>query len=72
MPHYMMDCYSRDAGKPDGVRCDERAVKATGDTSAIDEALVIAKMYGTQYFRLRKVSHRADVVIYDSREHPHA
>lgn len=71
MQHYMMDCFFPNSGGRGSARPNDKLVKtvnAMDDRGAIAESKKIASTHGPVYFRVRRVAHDEDAVIYDSRE----
>ena len=74
MQHYMMDCFFPHTGGRGSARPNDKLVKtvnAMDDRRPIAESKKIASTYGPIYFRVRRVAHDEDAVIYDSREEVH-
>ena len=74
MQHYMMDCLFRNSTRIARARLNDKVVKtvnAFDDRGAIAESKKIAGTCGPSYFRVRRVAHDQDAVIYDSREDVH-
>jgi len=71
MQHYMMDCFFPNTDQITRARPTDKVVKtvsATDDRGAIAASKKIANTCGPIYFRVRRVAHDQDAVIYDSRE----
>ena len=66
MPLYVMDCYSGGMRPADAVLRESVRINAPSQTSAIEEAHLLAARIQHSYFELRDTTRKIDNVFYNS------